>query len=47
MDGFEKLGFKVDSRAFKPHLTIARVKSPKNKDNLIKIINDLSNYNCQ
>ena len=39
-------GFKVDSRPFKPHLTIGRVKSPKNKDELIKVINNLSEYSC-
>lgn len=39
-------GFKVDSRPFKPHLTIGRVKSPKNKDELIKVIKNLSEYSC-
>jgi len=41
-----RLGYKVDSRAFKPHLTIARVKSISNKYELIKVINDLSEFNC-
>ncbi len=39
-------GFKVDSRGFKPHLTIARVKSIKNKSELIKVINNLSKFSC-
>lgn len=39
-------GFKVDSRGFKPHLTIARVKSINNKSELIKVINNLSNFSC-
>ena len=42
----KKKGFKVDSRPFKPHLTIGRVKSPKNKDQLIKVIKNLSDYSC-
>jgi len=33
-----KLGFKKEKRKFSPHLTIGRVKSAKNKDKLIKII---------
>ncbi len=31
-------GFKIDSRKFTPHLTLARVKSSKNKDQLIHYI---------
>jgi 2'-5' RNA ligase len=38
--------YKVDSRAFKPHLTIARVKYVNNKSELIKVINNLSEFNC-
>jgi len=34
-----KIGFKKEIREFSPHLTIARVRSAKNKENLIKIIN--------
>ena len=33
-----KLGFKKEKRKFSPHLTIGRVKSAKNKDKIIKII---------
>ena len=42
----KKLGFKTDSRPFKPHLTIARVKYVNNKSELIKVINNLSEYTC-
>ncbi len=42
----KKLRFKVDSRSFKPHLTIARVKFIHNKTELIKVINNLSEFNC-
>ncbi|MCE7740816.1 MAG: RNA 2',3'-cyclic phosphodiesterase [Candidatus Heimdallarchaeota archaeon] len=42
----KNLGYKVDSRAFKPHLTIARVKSIQNKSELIKVINNLSEFKC-
>jgi len=33
------LGFKKEKRKFSPHITIARVKSAKNKENLIQVIN--------
>ncbi len=36
------LGFKKDKRAFSPHLTIARVKSAKNKDKLLQTIESYS-----
>lgn len=39
-------GFKTDSRPFKPHLTIARVKSSQNRKELMLAINNLSNINC-
>ncbi len=45
-NNLRKLGFRVDSRTFKPHLTIGRVKSPKNKEELIKVIKNLSEYRC-
>ena len=35
-------GFRVDKRPFKPHLTIARVKSPKNRKELIEVIKEMS-----
>jgi 2'-5' RNA ligase len=31
------LGFKKENRGFSPHLTIARVKTARNKDNLLKV----------
>ena len=37
-----KLGFERDKRRFSPHLTIARVKSAKNKDRLIQVLNQYS-----
>lgn len=33
-EGILKLGFEKDARAFEPHLTIGRVRSPKNKEAL-------------
>lgn len=33
-----RLGFKKEKRGFSPHLTIARVKSAKNKEKLLQII---------
>ena len=39
-------GFRVDSRPFKPHLTIARVKSAKNRKELIRVIKQLSEVSC-
>lgn len=38
------LGFKPDWKGFSPHLTIARVRSGKNKAQLIKLIRELENY---
>lgn len=35
-----KLGFKKEKRGFRPHVTIARVKGPRNKDVLADVIND-------
>ena len=39
-------GFKVDNRGFKPHLTIARVKSAKNRKELISVIKQQSEVIC-
>jgi len=36
----EKTGFRQENREFKPHLTIARIRSPKNTPNLIKLIKE-------
>lgn len=39
IDGqFSRLGFKKEKRGFSPHLTVARVKSAKNKEKLLQII---------
>ncbi len=35
---FSRLGFKKEKRGFSPHLTVARVKSAKNKEKLLQII---------
>jgi 2'-5' RNA ligase len=39
-----KLGFKPDSKGFSPHLTIARVKTGKNKTELVQCIQELEDY---
>lgn len=39
-----KLGFKPDSKGFSPHLTIARVKTGKNKTELVQRIQELADY---
>ena len=39
-------GFRVDKRPFKPHLTIARVKSAKNRKELISVIKEMTGINC-
>jgi len=38
------LGFKPDPKGFSPHLTIARVKSGRNKAELVKYITENANY---
>lgn len=39
-----RLGFRPDPKGFSPHLTIARVKSGRNKAELIRIIQELQDY---
>ncbi len=39
-----KLGFKPDSKGFSPHLTIARVRTGKNKAELARRIEELESY---
>lgn len=39
------LGFAPDPKGFSPHLTIARVKSGRNKTELVKCLNQNVNYN--
>ncbi|TRO44254.1 RNA 2',3'-cyclic phosphodiesterase [Candidatus Bathyarchaeota archaeon] len=38
------LGFQPDNKGFSPHLTIARVRSGRNKAKLAELINDLMDY---
>lgn len=38
------LGFAPDTKGFSPHLTIARVKSGRNKAELVKFINENADY---
>jgi 2'-5' RNA ligase len=38
------LGFKPDRKGFSPHLTIARVRSGRNKAQLIKLIRQMENH---
>jgi 2'-5' RNA ligase len=38
--GTSKLGFKKEKRGFRPHVTVARVKGPRNKEILADVIND-------
>ncbi len=40
----QSLGFKADPKGFSPHLTIARVKSGRNKLELAKFVNENLNY---
>ncbi len=42
-EGLTKIGFKKEKRGFSPHITIARVKSGKNKDIILKILNKYKN----
>ena len=38
------LGFKPDTKGFSPHLTIARVRTGRNKAQLIKLVRQLEDY---
>ena len=38
------LGFKPDNKGFSPHLTIARVRTGRNKAELVKVIQELQDY---
>lgn len=40
--GLRKLGIRPDTKGFEPHITIARVKSGRNKSKLVKILNQLA-----
>jgi len=39
-----RLGFKPDAKGFSPHLTIARVRTGRNKAELIRCVEDLTDY---
>lgn len=39
-----KLGFKPDKRGFSAHITIARVRTGRNKAELIRCVNEFANY---
>lgn len=41
-EGLAEAGFKKEKRPFSPHLTIARVKSLKNKNRILQVIEDYS-----
>jgi 2'-5' RNA ligase len=41
-----RLGFRPDSKGFSPHLTIARVKSGRNKAELARHVEEMANHEC-
>ena len=41
---FRKLGFRPDPKGFSPHLTIARVRTGRNKAELIRCVEELADY---
>ena len=43
-EGIEKLGIPREERAFSSHITIGRVKSPVNKDKLLRALKETENY---
>ena len=42
----QRLGFRPDPKGFSPHLTIARVKSGRNKAELARQVEEMANYEC-
>jgi 2'-5' RNA ligase len=40
-----QLGFKPDPKGFSPHLTLARIKTGRNKAELIRCVQNLADYN--
>jgi len=42
----QRLGFRPDPKGFSPHLTIARVKSGRNKVELTRRIEEMADYDC-
>ena len=42
----QKIGFEPERRKFTPHLTIGRLKSPKGKKNLIRLLHEKKNVSC-
>ena len=44
--GLLQLGFRPDSKGFSPHLTLARVKTGRNKAELARCIQELTDFDC-
>jgi len=42
--GLQQLGFRPDPKGFSPHLTLARVKTGRNKAELARCVQDLADY---
>jgi len=42
----QRLGFRPDPKGFNPHLTIARVKSGRNKAELARQVEEMTNHKC-
>ena len=45
-EGLFKLGFQPENRGFSAHITLARVKSAKNKYDLTKLLEEKSNFSA-